>query len=178
MVIWVAGLSGAGKSTVCGLLYDKLKPSMGELVLLDGDGVREAFGNDLGHAEADRVKQVSRVQRLARLLASQDLVVLVAVVYSHPDLLRWNRENIPDYFEVLIDASLDVVRSRDTKGLYARALRGECENLVGYDIPWHRPVAANLVLNPDDGSSPLDMASAIARSIPRLAAVWPSLSHA
>lgn len=173
MVIWVAGLSGAGKTTVCRLLYDRLKPSMPALIMLDGDTVREAFGHDLGYSEADRVKQVSRVQRVARLLSDQGLVVIVALVYAHPDLLAWNRQHIADYFEVLLDAPLDLVRRRDAKGLYALALKGEVRDLVGHDIPWHRPAAADLVLNAAD-QSPEALAGAIARAVPRLAAHWPA----
>lgn len=174
MVIWLTGLSGAGKSTISYVLYEELKPSVPELVLLDGDAIREAFGHDLGHTEEDRVKQVSRVQRFAGLLSSQGLVVIVSVVYAHPDLLRWNRENIPDYVEVLIDASIDMVRARDPKGLYARASRGECRDVVGHDIAWHRPATADIVLDPADGSSPREAASRIARAIPRLAVHWMS----
>ena len=173
MVIWMAGLSGAGKTTLCRLLYDRLKPSMPELVMLDGDVVREALGHDLGYTESERVKQVTRVQRVARMLSDQGLVVMVALVYSHPDLLAWNREHIPDYFEVLLDASLDLVRRRDPKGLYAKAQRGEMEHLVGHDIPWHRPASPDLILDVEH-QTPDALADRIARAIPVLAARWPS----
>jgi adenylyl-sulfate kinase len=172
MVIWFAGLSGAGKSTVSKLLYDKLKPALPELVLLDGDGVREAFGNDLGYAEEDRLRQVSRVQRLAKLLSSQGLIVLVALVYAHPDLLEWNRANIHHYFEVLVDAPLEFVSARDSKGLYSRARRGETNNVVGLDIPWHRPLRPDLVIDATKNTPPSELAAAIAGAIPILGAHW------
>jgi adenylylsulfate kinase len=172
MVIWMAGLSGAGKTTVCRLLFDGLKASLPELVLLDGDGVREAFGNDLGHTEADRVRQVSRVQRLARLLSDQGLVVIVALVYANPDLLAWNRTHIADYFEVLFDAPLDLVRRRDPKRLYAGALTGETRDVVGVDIPWHRPESADLVLDLSREPDAATLATAIARAVPRLSSKW------
>ena len=177
MVIWIAGLSGAGKTTVSQLLYTRLKPSLPQLVLLDGDVIREALGHDLGYAEAERVKQVSRVQRVARLLSDQGLVVIVALVYAHPDLLAWNRRHIPSYVEVLLDASLDLVRRRDPKGLYARALRGDIRDLVGHDIPWHRPATADLVFDPEH-LSPEAIAGAMARAIPELAAHWPATQTA
>lgn len=176
MVIWFTGLSGAGKTTICDLLYERLKPRLPQLVLLDGDMVREAFGGDLGHTEPERVRQISRVQRLARLLSSQGLIVMVSVVYSRPDLLAWNRQHIAEYFEVLVDAPIAVVRSRDPKGLYSRALRGEIQNVVGHDIPWHRPSAPDLVLDAGGGRSALALAESVARSIPALAAAWPVAS--
>jgi adenylyl-sulfate kinase len=170
-VIWLAGLSGAGKTTVARVLYDRLKPSLPELVLLDGDAVREALGHDLGYGESERVKQVSRVQRVARLLSDQGLVVIVALVYAHPDLLAWNRQHIRDYFEVLLDASIDLVRRRDAKGLYAKAQKGEMRDVVGHDIPWHRPAASDLVIDVAS-QSPQAIADRVAQAIPALAAHW------
>lgn len=153
MVIWVTGLSGAGKTTLCRAYYDLYKPSCPELVLLDGDAVRAAFGHDLGHRESDRHKQIRRIQGIARLLSDQGLVVLVSALYSHPDLLAWNRANLAGYFEVYLRAPLDFLRRRDGKGLYSGAERGEVRDVVGVDIPWHEPAHADLVL---DASRPAD----------------------
>jgi adenylylsulfate kinase len=175
MVIWVTGLSGSGKTTVCRLMYDRLKPSMPELVLLDGDVVREAFGQDLGYTESDRLKQVTRVQRMARLLSEQRLVVIVAIVYAHPDLLAWNRQHISDYFEVLLDAPLALVERRDPKTLYSRARRGETRDVVGVDIPWRRPEAAHLVLDVAQEPPADSLADRIARAVPRLSPHWAAL---
>lgn len=172
MVIWFTGLSGAGKTTIASLVYERVKPRLPHLVMLDGDAVREAFGDDLGHTEADRVKQISRVQRFARLLSSQGLMVMVAVVYAHPDLLAWNRRHIPDYFEVFVDAPLDLVRRRDSKGLYGRAARGETHNVVGHDIPWHAPAAPDLILDAGRGLTPLALAGQLVKAIPDLDAAW------
>src|SRR3990167_9076067 len=98
MVIWITGLSGSGKTTLSAALYSLLKPRLRGLVVLDGDMIRSAFGNDIGYRESDRVIQVKRLQNLAKLLSDQDLTVIVGVVYARPDLLEWNRRNIRDYF--------------------------------------------------------------------------------
>ena len=172
MVVWVTGLSGSGKTSVCRLLFDALKPKMPDLVLLDGDALRDTLSTDLGFEEADRIRQIGRVQQLAKLLSEQDLVVLVAVVYARPDLLEWNRHHIQDYFEVLLDAPLDVVRARDPKGLYARITRGEMVNVVGVDLPWHQPKHPDIVLDPVRHRTPEDGAAAIARAVPCFAAHW------
>src|SRR5580698_9930829 len=116
MIIWVTGISGAGKTTLCLALQRILKPKLPELVLLDGDVIRDIFGNDLGFAEADRKRQIARIQSIARELDRQDLVVLVAALYSHPSLLEWNRNNFPSYFEIYLEASISLVSSRDPKG--------------------------------------------------------------
>lgn len=168
MVIWVTGLSGAGKTTLCTTLYESLKPKTPELVILDGDVIRRAYGNDLTYCEMDRVRQVKRLRAMAGVLAEQDLIVLVAVLYAHPDLLAWNRKNLPDYFEVHLDVSLKTVMERDDKGIYAAAKRGEMPNVVGLDIPWHAPTDPDLRLDGDRGETPGELAAHLIQAVPFL----------
>src|SRR3972149_8387631 len=147
MVVWITGLSGSGKTTLCAALRRRLLAAYPKLVTLDGDAVRAAFGGDLGYSETDRLLQIKRIQGVVRLLAEQGLSVLVAALYAHPDLLSWNRTNLPDYFEVYLKADIDFLLGRDNKGLYTGARRGEILNVVGVDIPWHEPREADLVVD-------------------------------
>jgi adenylylsulfate kinase-like enzyme len=167
MVIWITGLSGAGKTTLCDALHKVLKPQMPQLVRIDGDEVRRLIGGGLGYTEADRVTQIKRVQALAKMLADQGLIVLVGALYSHPDLMAWNRANLPGYFEVYLNAPLDLVRGRDSKGLYAAAEKGKAANVVGVDIPWHAPTSPDMVL--DATLPPDELARQIIRTAPLLA---------
>ncbi len=168
MVIWITGLSGAGKTSLCEALSRKLKPHLPQLVLIDGDAVRRLFGDTLGHREADRKEQIGRIQRFAKMLSDQGLVVLVAALYCHPDLLAWNRANLIGYFEVYLDAPLDLVQRRDSKGLYAGAAAGDVPHVVGVDIPWHAPQAPDLRLDAGAGMNPDDMAMGVIRAVPFL----------
>lgn len=172
MVIWVTGLSGSGKTSLCEALYRLLKPGLPELVLLDGDVIRSAFGDDLGHGEEDRRIQVKRLQNLARMLSQQGLVVMVAVLYCHPDLMRWNRQHIENYFEVYLKSSWETLRKRDRKGLYTKSDRGETANVVGIDIPWHPPAAPDLVMNTDTLESPETMARRVVAHVPQFASMF------
>jgi adenylyl-sulfate kinase len=169
MVLWLTGLSGAGKTTICTELYGRLKERLPELVLLDGDAVRAALGGGLGFTEEDRNVQIRRVQGIAKLLSDQGLVVLVGVVYANPNLLAWNRANLDPYFEVYLRVPLDVVQRRDAKGLYARAACGETSNVVGVDIPWHEPGHSDLILEADGRDTPAVMAQRIIDNVPTLA---------
>lgn len=169
MVIWVTGLSGAGKTSLCEAFFRLYKPFFPELVLLDGDAVREIFGNDLGYAEADRVNQVKRLQRLAGVLSGQGLLVMVAVVYSQHELLHWNRQHFHPYFEVYLKASLKTVRQRDAKGLYAKAAAGTMKNVVGLDIPWQEPLLPDLVIDMNAPQPPEAIAADLANAVPWLA---------
>ncbi len=168
MVIWITGLSGAGKTSLCDALSRKLKPRLPQLASIDGDAVRQLFGDVLGHSEANRKEQIGRIQRLAKMLSDQGLIVLAAALYSHPDLLAWNRANLPEYFEVYLDASFDLVARRDSKGLYAGAAAGTVPHVVGVDIPWHAPRAPDLRLDATAGSDPDDLALAVIRAAPPL----------
>ena len=171
MVIWVTGLSGSGKTTLWNAIHRRVGPNCPGLVVLDGDAVRAALGGDLGFGEADRVVQVKRLQGLAKLLADQGLLVIVAVVYSSPELLRWNRENLPGYFEVHLKAALETVARRDSKGLYLATSLGEIKDIVGMDIPWQEPVSPDLVIDGDRPEDPDDLARRVIAAVPGLSAI-------
>lgn len=169
MVVWILELSGAGKTTLCEALRALIKSALPSLVILDGDAVRHAFSHDLNHHEEHRVIQFRRLQGMARVLVEQDIPVVVAAVYCNPELLSWNRQNLPGYFEVYLSASLDTVRARDPKGIYADAEAGRLRDVVGIDIPFQAPATSDLVLDANNPDPPHELALRVARSVPQLA---------
>lgn len=168
MVLWLTGLSGAGKTTLARAIIALAKPYLPALVMIDGDVVRELFGAGLGYDEASRFQQIGRIQRLASLLADQDVPTVVAALYSHPDLMAWNRTNLPGYFEVYIDAPLALVEQRDAKGMYARARAGDMKEVVGIDLPWHVPQSPDMVIDAAAGETADVVARRIVRRVPWL----------
>ena len=170
MVIWLSGLSGAGKSTIADAIVRLVKPIIPSLVLIDGDVIRDLFGAGLGFEEEARKLQIGRIQRLALFLARQEIPVIVAALYSHPELTQWNRAKLPGYFEVYVETPLAIVMARDTKGLYAKAKAGELLNVVGVDIPWHPPSNPDMVVR-TVGSTPVALARSIVEAVP----LWSSL---
>ena len=149
MVIWMIGLSGSGKTTLSQLVYKQLKPKLPNLVRLDGDVIRTLFGNDVDHTIEGRNRNAQRLSALSKFLADEGIHVIAAVLSIFPDWRRWNRENIPGYAEVYIKASMETLLRRDSKNLYAPALRGEIPNVVGVDIPFPDPESPDLVLDND-----------------------------
>jgi adenylylsulfate kinase len=97
----------------------------------------------------------------------------VAALYAHPDLLRWNRENFSHYFEVYVDAPLELLRARDSKGLYAQADAGTMPDVVGIDIPWHAPHQPDLVVDATVHEPPEETARHIAERLPQLTDAMP-----
>ena len=168
MVIWLTGMSGAGKTTLGKALCRLIRPAA-PVVILDGDVVRAVIADGLGYSEADRFIQIGRMSRLARLIAEQGIVVIVAALYASDELLAWNRANLPGYFEVYVSASPETLVARDSKGLYERARRGEVQDVVGLDIPWHAPVTPDLVLDMDRSESPDVLARRIMELLPSIA---------
>jgi cytidine diphosphoramidate kinase len=168
MVIWMTGLSGSGKSTIAETMMKTLKPSLPELVLLEGDIIRELFGQRLDYSEKSRIVQVKRLRTMAKFLSEQGLIVVVTVLYCHPDLMAWNRDNIPEYFEVYVDTPLDIVIERDVKGLYGKAKRGEMPNVVGLDVPWYAPDKPDLHLKYNRDETSKELSTKVINSCPRL----------
>ncbi len=166
MVIWMTGLSGSGKSTVANLLFEKIKPKIPELILIEGDDIRALFGASLDYSVASRVTQIQRLQKMARFLSRQKLFVIVTALYSNSELMAWNRKFIKNYFEIYMDTPLEVVMQRDVKGIYAQAKRGEMKNVVGFDIPWCAPKAPDLQLSFEKNDSPKKYADLIVEKCP------------
>lgn len=149
MVIWIIGLSGTGKTTLASQVVERIRQLNKKVVLLDGDLIRTLFGNDVDHTIEGRRRNAERLSVLSKFLADQGIHVVAAVLSIFPEWRRWNRENIPDYSEVYIKASMQTLLRRDIKNLYARAARGEIVNVVGVDIPFPEPENPELVIEND-----------------------------
>ena len=140
-VLWFTGLSGAGKSTIANLLERRLVGLGRHTYLLDGDNVRHGLNKDLGFTEADRVENIRRVAEVARLMSDAGLVVLVSFISPFRAERRMARGLMADgeFIEVYVDTPLDVAETRDPKGLYKKARRGELKNFTGVDSPYEAP---------------------------------------
>jgi adenylylsulfate kinase-like enzyme len=146
MVVWIIGLSGAGKSTLANEVVSLVRQRHGAVVLLDGDMVREAFGNDLGYSMADRLKNAERICQMGKLLEGQGVQVVCAILSLFPSTREWNRSNLKSYREVFIDTPMTDLKARDSKGIYKRFEDGEVRDVAGLDIAFPRPDNADLVI--------------------------------
>jgi bifunctional enzyme CysN/CysC len=154
-VVWLTGLSGAGKSTIADAAVRKLHALGVHTYVLDGDNVRHGLNKDLGFTAEDRAENVRRVAEVSKLMVDAGLVVFVALVSPFIGDRRAARDLFApgQFVEVYVDTPLDVVTERDTKGLYAKAAAGSLPNLTGVGQEYEPPVAPELVLR---GTGDLD----------------------
>lgn len=150
MVIWFIGMSGSGKTTLSEHVFRKLKKKIPNLVRLDGDVLRDVFGNDVDHSVEGRRNNAKRLSMLTRMLVRQKIHVVAAVLSIFPEWQKWNREQFPNYAQVYMKASMETLIRRDVKDLYEKAFSGEISNVVGVDIPFPEPDADLVVENDVD----------------------------
>ena len=140
-VLWLTGLSGAGKSTIADRLEQKLRALGKHTYVLDGDNVRHGLNRDLGFTDRDRVENIRRVSEVAKLMVDAGLIVIVSFISpfrSEREMAR-NLVEEGEFFEIFVDTPLDVCEARDPKGLYVKARRGEIPNFTGIDSPYEAP---------------------------------------
>jgi adenylylsulfate kinase len=169
--IWFTGLPSSGKSTIAYALARQLRTEGRRVQVLDGDEVRPRLSAELGFSRKDRDVNVRRIGWVARLLASHGVVVLVPVIAPFAEARKHVRDDhaaagVP-YAEVYVSTSLEVAESRDVKGLYAKARRGEISALTGVDDPYEQPRTAELVID----TAALDLEMAVEMSEALLAAI-------
>ncbi|WP_093022902.1 adenylyl-sulfate kinase [Variovorax sp. OV700] len=150
-VIWLTGLSGAGKSTIAKSLRLRAMADGVPVAILDGDDVRRGLSQGLGFGQADRRENIRRIAEVARLLSEQGLVVIVAAVSPMRELRALARNIIGAAFrEVYVSAPLATCERRDVKGLYARARRGEVTKFTGISDAYESPLQPDLVIDTSD----------------------------
>ena len=154
-VVWMTGLSGAGKSTIANLIEKKLHAMGRHTYLLDGDNVRHGLNKDLGFTEADRVENIRRVAEVARLMVDAGLIVITAFISPFRAERAMARGLMAEgeFIVVFVDTPLEVAEQRDGKGLYKKARRGELKNFTGIDSPYEAPETPELRVNTAVGSA-------------------------
>jgi 3'-phosphoadenosine 5'-phosphosulfate synthase len=146
-VVWLTGLSGAGKSTIAERLREELREVGRPAELLDGDEVRTHLSKGLGFSKEDRDTNIRRIGFVARLLARSGGVAITAAISPYREVRDEVRAQTPGFVEVYVRCSLDELVRRDVKGLYRKALAGEIANFTGVSDPYEEPLAPEVVLD-------------------------------
>jgi adenylylsulfate kinase len=150
MIVWIIGISGAGKTTIGRELVGLLREQGRHCLFLDGDELRDVWSDITGFTLADRRRNHERITRLCTLLDQDpEIDIIVSALSIFPDLRRVHREQYDRYLEVYLDVPIEEAVRRDPKGLYQRHKAREARDVVGIDLPFPEPETADFSLAPD-----------------------------
>lgn len=149
-VLWLTGLSGAGKTTLAGRLVPELRARGLRVEVLDGDEVRTNLSKGLGFSKEDRDTNVRRIGYVARLLARNGVATITAAISPYLEVREEVRRAVAgdgaEFVEVYVECPVQVLAERDVKGLYKKALAGELKGFTGVSDPYEEPPAPDVVV--------------------------------
>ena len=146
-VLWLTGLSGAGKSTIANEIAPRLLERDHRVEVLDGDEVRTNLCQGLGFSRADRDTNIARIGYVAGKLAKHGVAVVVAAISPYRQARDQVRAQVANFVEVHVAAPVQTCAQRDPKGLYAKALSGELKHFTGVSDPYEAPLRPEIVLH-------------------------------
>ncbi|WP_322015048.1 adenylyl-sulfate kinase [Paraburkholderia sp. J12] len=148
VVVWLTGMSGAGKSTIAHAFVTHIRMLGARATLLDGDVLRTGLNSDLGFSDEERTENLRRVAHVAALFCDEGFIVVTATISPNPEHRENARQIVGDasFVEVFVDTPIEVCEERDPKGLYQRARRGEIKQFTGLGAPYHRPENPDIVV--------------------------------
>ncbi len=149
-VLWLTGLSGAGKTTLALPLVEELQSRDLRVERLDGDVVRESLTRDLGFTKEDRDKNIERVTFVAKLLSRNGVATICSFISPYQATRDMIRQEVTNFIECYVEVPLEEVIRRDVKGLYKKALAGEIPNFTGVSDPYEAPENPEIVVNSKD----------------------------
>ncbi|PGZ96525.1 adenylyl-sulfate kinase [Bacillus pseudomycoides] len=148
-VLWFTGLSGSGKSTLANKVEEKLYSLGVSTYLLDGDNMRHGLNKDLGFREEDRKENIRRIGEVAKLFVDGGIVALSAFISPYTEDRQKVRDLLEEaeFIEIYTKCSLEVCETRDPKGLYKKARKGEITDFTGISSPYEAPVSPEITVN-------------------------------
>ena len=166
-VIWITGLSGAGKTTLAEGLVSRLKNLKLNPILLDGDALRQVCSDETPSRYDRKQRRVAglRYSKICHILASQGFTVVIATISMFKEIHNWNRENLPGYLEVYLKVPMSELRERDKNKIYSRFENGQIEDVAGLDIAVDEPANSDLVFEFDKTKSPSDLADLLMEAV-------------
>jgi adenylylsulfate kinase len=147
--LWFTGLSGSGKTTLSRRIEDVLLERGLKVEVLDGDVVRQNLSKGLGFSKEDRDINIRRIGFVCHLLTRNDVIAIAAAISPYRAIRDENRKLIGSFVEVFCKCPVPVLKDRDPKGLYEKALKGEIKHFTGVDDPYEDPLNPEVVVETD-----------------------------
>ncbi len=149
VILWFTGLSGAGKSTLAHAVEEKLYQMKCRTFVLDGDNVRHGLNGDLGFSDLDRQENIRRIGEVAKLMLESGVITLTAFISPFIAERKLARKLVPhgDFLEIYCHCDLEICETRDVKGLYKKARKGEIKHFTGISSPYELPTNPEIKIN-------------------------------
>ena len=168
-VIWITGLSGAGKTTVANALQQSFKESGLLSILLDGDILRAIFevkdNKSDSYVRQERIKLSYKYAQLCKNLSSQGFIVIIATVSMFNEIYTWNRKNLINYFEVYLNVPIKELIKRDPKNIYKKFYSRTISDVAGLDLEVDYPTHAHLIVDFKPSLTPSKIAAVIIENL-------------
>jgi len=145
--LWFTGMSGAGKSTISGLLEQRLRDAGAKVEVLDGDVVRTHLSRGLGFSKEDRDENIRRIGFVCELLSRHGVIAIAAAISPYRAVREELLARIANFVEVYVECPVEVLAQRDVKGLYKKAMAGEIGNFTGISDPYEPPLAPEITIH-------------------------------
>ena len=146
MIIWITGLSGAGKTTLAKALYKDVKKRFPNTLWIDGDIIRRHFQNTKKFDQKSRIDQYKKMIRLAKFCYEQKINVIISVLYFNDFIFKNNKKIFKNYFQIYLKANIKDLIKRDSKKVYSKNINKKKPFLVGVDIKWNEPKKSDLII--------------------------------
>ena len=154
-LIWITGLSGAGKTTLAKSVSSHFRKNNRQVLCLDGDELRTLLNveefSDNNHTREARLNLALRYSAMCKLITNQNITTIISTISMFQEVHSWNRKNIPGYIEVYLKVPISELKRRDPKNIYKAFAKGELKNIAGIDLPVDEPNNPDLLLEYKDG---------------------------
>tara|TARA_B100000989_G_scaffold296238_1_gene279052 strand:+ start:1844 stop:2368 length:525 start_codon:yes stop_codon:yes gene_type:complete len=165
-VIWITGLSGSGKTTLAKSVYSEITELRKNVILLDGDKLREILSLKKNYDRNSRLKIAMIYSKLCKHLSDQGIIVIISTISLFKEIHAWNRENIKNYYEIFLDIPLEELKKRDMKKIYTNSAN-KSNNIAGVDIDVDFPEKPDFKINLKNQNEKRNLASQIIENILR-----------
>jgi len=169
-VIWMTGLSGSGKTTIAKYLDEALYSKGYIAQILDGDNIRSGINSNLTFSGEDRKENIRRIAEVSKLFMNCGIIIINSFISPTEEIRNMAMEIIgkENFFEVFVSAPIEVCEQRDTKGLYAKARKGEIKNFTGIDSPFELPQHADATVRTDQQTIEESVNQLLERILPQI----------
>ena len=147
MIIWITGLSGAGKTTLAGALYKSIKKKSPNVLWIDGDALKKIIPTNGKHDRASRIDRYKKMINIVKFFYDQKINVIISTLYFNNFMFKNNKKIFKNYFQIYLKSDIAHLIKRDSRKIYSKNINKKRPFLVGVDIKWDEPKKSNLIIS-------------------------------